>query len=307
MLPDIVTWKDPTGRFICKAEPLGMGATKSVFRAFDKQLGCEVAWSKSCLRPSDVGENTSIRREVEMLESMDHPRIVKLITSWVDDRTNEIILITDMYHGALDAYVRKHGKQELCVIRKWASQICAALRHLHCHFENPIAHRDIKCANIFLNNYTGDVAVGDLGFATVTSRSRSNSSILGTAEFMAPEVLKGHCDHRADVYSFGMTLIEMATQRKPYSRIKNINQLYMLVLNGSPPEELLFVENENLRGLIEKCISRANIRPSIEEVMNAPFMTDGDGDFEKVEDLVSPLVSFDFFKSPIERYCLSSD
>lgn len=309
MLPGIATWTDPTNRFVCKSEPLGMGATKSVFRAFDKELGREVAWSKASLPPDDMSGNADIQREVEMMKTLDHPHIVTLITSWVDKRTNEFMLITEMYHGALDMYVRKHGKQELCVIRKWAKQICKAIEYLHCHFETPIAHRDIKCANIFVNNYTGDVALGDLGFATVASRSRSNASILGTAEFMAPEVLRGRYNHKADIYSLGMTLIEMATQKKPYSRIKNISQLYMLVLDGTPPDELAFIKNKSLRTLIEKCIKPVVSRPSIEEVLREPFMTTSDADFETVEDLVSPAVSFQFFKSPIERYCLltSSD
>lgn len=284
-----------------------MGATKSVFRAFDKELGREVAWSKAALPPDDVSENADIQREVEMMKSLDHPHIVRLITSWLEKRTHEVILVTELYQGALDAYVRKHGRQELCVIRKWANQICNVIEHLHCHFDAPIAHQDMKRANIFVNNYTRDVAHGDFAFATVASRSRSNASILGTAEFMAPEVLKGRYNHKADTYALGMTLIEMATQKKPYSRIKNISQLYMLVLDGTPPDELAFVKNKSLRTLIEKCIRNAGSRPSIEEVLKDPFMTSSDADFETVEDLVSPAVSFQTLQEHSERYCLSTN
>lgn len=306
MLNGIVTWTDPTNRFVCKSEPLGSGATKSVFRAFDKELGREVAWSKAPLPSQDAKETADILSEIEMMKAIDHPHLVKLITSWAEKRTNEVVLITELYHGALDAYVRKHGKQEMCVIRKWTIQICKAIEHLHCHHKSPIVHRDIKCANIFINNYTGDVAVGDLGFATVASRSKSNSSVMGTAQFIAPEVLKGRYNHKVDIYALGMSLIEMATQKKPYSRIKNHSQMYLLVLDGTSPDELAFIKNKNLRALIEKCIGPVESRPSIEEVLLEPFITNPEADYETVEDLVTaPVVNFQFFKCPIERYCLT--
>lgn len=307
MSTEIGVWRDPTDRFVCKSEPLGKGGSKTVYRAFDKETGREVAWSRAPLPSDDAREKADILKEIELMQSLHHPHIVELITYWIDKRTNEVVLITDLYQGALDAYVRKHGKQQMCLIRKWTIQICKAIEHLHCHFESPIAHRDIKCANIFVNNYTGDVALGDLGFATVVaSRSRSDRSILGTAHFIAPEVLKGRYSHNADIYSLGMTLIEMVTLMKPYSRIKNQSQLYMLVLDGIPPDELIFIKNKNLRALIQKCIGPVETRPSIREVLRQPFITDPDADFEVVEDLVTaPAVNFHFFKNPIERYCLT--
>jgi WNK lysine deficient protein kinase len=183
--------------------------------------------------------------------------------------------------------------------------LCEAIAYLHTAFEKPVSHRDVTCANVFVNNYTGDVALGDLGFAAVTSTSRTSASILGTAEYMAPEVLRGQYGPKADVYAFGMSLIEMATQKKPYTKVRNVSQLYMLILDQTPPDELLFVKNLNLRDVIVKCLLPEEKRPSAMEVLLLPFFVAPEMDIETVEDITLPNKSFGFFKNPIERYCLT--
>lgn len=59
--------------------------------------------------------------------------------------------------------------------------------HLHTQQPHPIIHRDIKCENIFINSNTGEIRIGDLGLATI-KKTDFTSSVLGTPEFMAPEI-----------------------------------------------------------------------------------------------------------------------
>lgn len=302
-----VRWTDPGNRFVCRGERIGTGATKSVYRGYDRHEGREVAWCRA-LSGLDPGEQGSVVREIELLSGLDHPRIVRLVASWTDARADDVVFVTDLYGCSVDAYLRKHGKQVPTVIRKWATQLCEGVMYLHEGLPLPVAHRDIKAANVFVNNYTGDIALGDLGFATVTSKSRSNASILGTAEFMAPEVLRGSYGHKADVYALGMTFSQMATLKKPYGRLKNVSELYFEVLNGARPDELSLVKNRNLRAMIEACIAPEEVRPSASELLRFDFFREPEGDIETVDDLVTTAsVSFGRFKGAIERFCLLNE
>ena len=303
-----VRWVDPGNRYVCMGERIGTGAHKSVYRAFDRHEGREVAWCKARLSGLEPGQTTDIAKEIAVMTSLAHPHIVRLVSSWTDARAEEMVFVTDLYGSSVDVYLRKHGKQVPSVIRKWATQLCEAVAYLHEGLPHSVAHRDIKAGNVFVNNYTGDLALGDLGFATVTSKSRSNASILGTAEFMAPEVLRGSYGLKADVYALGMTILQITTLKKPYGRMKSVSELYFEVLNGSPPEELQFVRNRNLRALIEACIRPEEDRPSASGLLSSEFFRETGGDVETVEDLVAtPSANFGLFKGAIERFCLLNE
>lgn len=295
--------KDPSGRFVCSNETIGFGASKTVYRGFDRQEGCEVAWSRVPAAVVGYGSNSRAMHEVQMLSEISHPHIVRMVASWTDS-SRDLNIITDLYGSPLDAYVRKHGRQEIRVIRKWARQLVEALCFLHDR-PSPIAHRDIKCANVLVNNYTGDVALGDLEFASVLRNSQTTLSVLGTAEYMSPECLQGKYTHKADVYSFGMALLEMYTLQKPYTRFRTVSQLYMEILNGTPPDELLFVKHAHLKALIIECIKPEADRPCIQDLREQPFLTLETDDFAVVEDVVRSPANFGLFKNAIERYCFS--
>jgi WNK lysine deficient protein kinase len=298
--------RDPSNRFICATEVLGSGACKTVFRAFDRKEGREVAWSMVELKWLDMDGINGAMKEVDIMKEVDHPHIVKLKASWVDAKTKTLHLITDLYVGSLDSYVKLHGKQEPAVTRKWAHQICTALAYLHETGSEPIVHRDPKCANVFVNNYTGDVAVGDLGYATVLSCSRT-ASVIGTPEFMAPEVLDGSYTFKADIYAFGMLLIELATLRKPYSKWRTVSHIYMAILSGSPPDELELVTNANMKALIKACLDGEASRPTASEMLKMAYFTETEDEHEPAGNPVNSPVNFAFLKGPIERYRLSKD
>ena len=82
-------------------------------------------------------------------------------------------------------------------------------------FEPPIIHRDLKCDNIFINSHSGEIKIGDLGLST-TIRESHTKSVLGTPEFMAPEMYEQKYGIEVDIYAFGMALLEMLTREAPY-------------------------------------------------------------------------------------------
>lgn len=108
-----------------------------------------------------------------------------------------------MTSGTLKSYIRKtKGPVKPKVLKSWCRQVLSGLHYLHSR-EPPIIHRDLKCENIFINGNNGQAKIGDLGLAVVKHREHA-SSVLGTPEYMAPELYDEKYDERVDIYAFGM-------------------------------------------------------------------------------------------------------
>lgn len=87
-------------------------------------------------------------------------------------------------------YRKKHKHLDPLVVKRWAFQILKGLMYLHGH-KPPVIHRDLKSDNIFINGSSGEVKIGDLGLATIirsAAKSQQSMTVLGTPEFMAPEM-----------------------------------------------------------------------------------------------------------------------
>ena len=95
----------------------------------------------------------------------------------------------------------------------------------------------MKCDNIFINSNSGEIRIGDLGLSTPMTHSYT-SSVLGTPEFMAPELYEEHYDTMVDIYAFGMCMLEMITLERPYIECQNPAQIYHKVVKGTPPRSL---------------------------------------------------------------------
>ncbi|GAA6083049.1 serine/threonine-protein kinase WNK1 isoform X1, partial [Tachysurus ichikawai] len=128
-------------------------------------------------------------------------------------------------------YLKRFKVMKIKVLRSWCRQILKGLHFLHTRTP-PIIHRDLKCDNIFITGPTGSVKIGDLGLATL-KRSSFAKSVIGTPEFMAPEMYEEKYDESVDVYAFGMCMLEMATSEYPYSECQNPAQIYRRVTSGA--------------------------------------------------------------------------
>ncbi|CAN6480672.1 unnamed protein product [Victoria cruziana] len=277
---------DPTGRYIRYNEVLGRGAFKTVYRSFDEVDGIEVAWNQ--VRIGDVLRSPEdlerLYSEVHLLKSLKHNNIIKFFSSWVDEENKTINIITELFtSGSLRQYRKKHKHVDMKAIKNWSRQILRGLEYLHSH-NPPIIHRDLKCDNIFVNGNHGEVKIGDLGLATVMQQP-SARSVIGTPEFMAPELYEEEYNELVDIYSFGMCLLEMVTFEYPYNECRNPAQIYKKVSTGIKPAALSKVKDPHVKMLIEKCLVPASERPPARELLKDPFLQCGD----LKEQLRSPL------------------
>eukprot|EP00249_Psilotum_nudum_P005095 c18570_g2_i1 orf=1-579(-) len=138
---------DPTSRFGRYAEVLGRGASKTVYRAFDKVHGIEVAWNQVWLKDV-IATGIDLKRiqsEVRLLKRLKHRNIIKLFSSWYDQKKGIMNFITELFcSGTLREFRRKHKHVELKAVKGWARQILRGLLYLHTQ-DPPIIHRDLKC------------------------------------------------------------------------------------------------------------------------------------------------------------------
>ncbi|KAJ6676605.1 SERINE/THREONINE-PROTEIN KINASE WNK WITH NO LYSINE -RELATED [Salix viminalis] len=265
---------DPTGRYGRYKEVLGRGAFKKVYRAFDELEGIEVAWNQ--VKVANLLRNSVdlelLYPEVHLLKTLKHKNIIKFYNSWVDTKNENINFITEIFtSGTLRKYRQKHKHVDLRALKKWSKQILEGLLYLHSH-DPPVIHRDLKCDNIFVNGNQGEVKIGDLGLAAVLQQAQSAHSVIGTPEFMAPELYEEEYNELVDIYAFGMCLLELVTVEYPYIECSNAAQIYKKVTSGIKPASLAKVKDPAVKAFIVKCIAKVSYRLPAKELLMDPFL-----------------------------------
>ena len=271
---------DPSERYGRFDEELGRGACKIVYKAFDTQEGREVAWNKVDLCDVPYGgqdgimnneEQDKILAEIRVLKALKHKNIMSFYKWWYNEKKGEVNFISEMFaSGTLRKYRKKHKHLGDDVLKHWGWQILSGLVYLHGH-NPPIVHRDLKCDNIFINGADGVVKIGDLGLATMLHGRTAPQSVLGTPEFMAPELYEEFYDDRVDVYAFGMVMLELATLDYPYSECSNAAQIYRKVTLGVRPVGLQKVTCRELADFINTCIAPLDQRPRSRQLLKHPY------------------------------------
>ncbi|TSK13355.1 Serine/threonine-protein kinase WNK1 [Bagarius yarrelli] len=269
----------PDGRFLKFDIEIGRGSFKTVYKGLDTETTVEVAWCELQDRKLSRSERQRFKEEAGMLKGLQHPNIVRFYDSWESPSKGRkcIVLVTElMTSGTLKTYLKRFKVMKIKVLRSWCRQILKGLHFLHTRTP-PIIHRDLKCDNIFITGPTGSVKIGDLGLATL-KRSSFAKSVIGTPEFMAPEMYEEKYDESVDVYAFGMCMLEMATSEYPYSECQNPAQIYRRVTSGVKPSSFDKVAIPEVKEIIEGCIRQnKDERYAIKVLLNHAFFQEETG------------------------------
>ncbi|KAK1875608.1 Serine/threonine-protein kinase WNK4, partial [Dissostichus eleginoides] len=261
----------PDGRFLKFNIEIGRGSFKSVYKGLDTENNVEVAWCEL--------QRLRFSEEVEMLKVLQHPNIVRFYDSWKSSLRGHkcIILVTElMTSGTLKTYLTRFRQMKLKLLQRWSLQILKGLHFLHSR-SPPVLHRDLKCDNVFITGPNAAVKIGDLGLATL-KRASFAKSVIGTPEFMAPEMYEEKYDEAVDVYAFGMCILEMATSEYPYSECHNAAQIYRKVTNGTKPDSFFKVKVPELKEIIEGCIKTdSSERFTVQALLQQRFFQEQQG------------------------------
>lgn len=264
-----------------KGKMIGSGSFGSVHLAMDKATG-----GLFVLKSTDLEAGFKcLENEVEILENLDSPHIVKFIGKDLSFEANGkrklSLFLEYMTGGSLADVAEKFGgsldEEIICLYTKG---ILKGLKYLH---ENGIVHCDLKCKNILLGT-RGEIKLADFGCAKrikdskVKGSAKSLSkSIGGTPLWMAPEILRNEVlDFAADIWSLGCTIIEMATGRTPWGGDICTNPLAAVLKIACSNEMPQFPSHFSTDGLdfLAKCLERdSKNRWTVEQLLDHPFVT----------------------------------
>ncbi|XP_078421846.1 STE20-like serine/threonine-protein kinase [Cetorhinus maximus] len=254
---------------------LGDGAFGKVLKAQNRETG-DIAAAK-VIGSLDEEELEDYMVEIEILASCDHPNIVKLLDAFYYGNSLWI-LIEFCPGGAVDAIMLEleRGLTEP-QIRVICRQTLEALHYLH---NNKIIHRDLKAGNILLT-LDGDIKLADFGVSAQNAHTiQRRASFIGTPYWMAPEVVQCETskdapyDHKADVWSLGITLIELAEMEPPHHELNPMRVL--LKITKAPPPTLSHPSqwSPDFKDFLRKALEKnVDARWCVKQLLQHPFVT----------------------------------
>ena len=199
---------------------IGKGGFSNIYKAYDKKNQRMVAIKEICLDTLNKYKD-SIKRETKIMKNLNHPNIVRLYDTIIDDTTDNIYLVLEYFsRGDFSKFLKKRPLKEKYA-KKYLKQLASGLKYL---LENKIIHRDLKPQNILVTNL-GDIKITDFGFARYFDNDMVIQTICGSPLYMAPEIMKNKkYDLKSDLWSVGIILYEMLVGQAPF-RAKNIFEL----------------------------------------------------------------------------------
>ncbi|XP_077646967.1 serine/threonine-protein kinase PAK 3-like [Lonchura striata] len=263
---NIVSVEEPAEKYL-EVEQIGQGAFGTVSKGFDRATGGEVAIKKMSLR----GQNRERAvNELLLLKDKKNPNIVNSLDSFLVG--GDLWLVMEyMDGGTLQDIVRqtRMAEGEMAAVSRECLQ---GLDFLHA---NRVIHRDLKSSNILLG-MAGSVKLADFGLcAQLSSEQDRRSSMVGTAHWMAPEVVTSSpYGPKVDIWSFGIVTIEMVEGEPPYFKETRAMARALIRHNGTPqlqePRRLSALLRDFLECSLEPDEEQ---RWSAQELLQHPFLS----------------------------------
>jgi serine/threonine protein kinase len=255
---------------------IGDGSFGEVFKASLKKNGQIVA--VKIINIQCDSELESFQTEISILLSCDHPNIVKLYDSYY--WKNSLYLIMEYCDGgAVDSiYTELNSSLDEKQIQACVYQCLKALDYLHNSVN--VFHRDIKAGNILLTK-NGQVKLADFGVSAQNSKPHQlRDTFIGTPYWMAPEVILCEnirdkpYDHKCDIWSLGITCIEMAEMNPPLHDLHPIKVLYSIPKSDPPTLADSCLWSNEFKDFVTLALMKdPAARPSVKELLAHPFVT----------------------------------
>ncbi|KJH51101.1 kinase domain protein [Dictyocaulus viviparus] len=264
---------------------IGNGAFGSVYLVYDVDRGRDLALKKVPVIPDNreaSGETPGLEFDTQELDRLQHPRIVQYLGVRRLSDMN-LLFMEYMTGGSLKEHITKVGSLSNPVARRYVAQVLEGLAFLH---KNHIIHRDIKSANI-LRDSLGNVKIADFGSGKKLQNMTNRRGVFhSTIHYTAPEVgkffnfllcfLHNHFvllgktryGKKADVWSVGVTLVEMLTGEVPWKEFEPMAAMFQIAFEK--PRVILPTTVESVMADLCRCLMNKNFdeRPTANEVLS---------------------------------------
>ncbi|KAG5624396.1 hypothetical protein H5410_009614 [Solanum commersonii] len=263
-------------------EEVGDGVSATVYRALciplNEIVAIKVLDLEKCSNDLD-----GIRREVQTMILIDHPNVLRAHCSFTAGHSLWVVM--PFMAGGSCLHIMKSSYPdgfEEPVIATLLREVLKALVYLHYHGH---IHRDVKAGNILIDS-NGAIKLADFGVAACMfdtgDRQRSRNTFVGTPCWMAPEVMQqlhGY-DFKADIWSFGITALELAHGHAPFSKYPPMKVLLMTLQNAPPgldyERDKRF--SKSFKEMVAACLVKdPKKRPSSEKLLKHPFFKQARG------------------------------
>ncbi|KAI9188653.1 hypothetical protein H9P43_000074 [Blastocladiella emersonii ATCC 22665] len=260
-------------------ETIGIGASAHVVAATYLPTQRQLAVKVVDLDRFERCQIEELRKEIQVMSLCRHPHLLPIYRSFVTD--NHLHIVTPLRTaGAVNHLLKTqfpHGLPEPAIAAILA-QILQGIHYLH---RNNLIHRDIKGGNVLLDRETGLAQLGDFGVSSSLCEGvhrTSRKSFVGSLLWMAPEIMQqtSSYDHKADLWSLGITCLEMAQGLAPYAEYPPL-KVCLLVLNNNPPtldrSASHYKYSRAFKDLIDACLMRnPALRPDAAKLLQLPFV-----------------------------------
>ncbi|XP_058035597.1 serine/threonine-protein kinase TAO2 isoform X2 [Ahaetulla prasina] len=262
-------FKDDPEKLFVDLREIGHGSFGAVYFARDIRNNEVVAIKKMSYSGKQSNEKwQDIIKEVKFLQKLRHPNTIEYKGCYLREHTAWLVM--EYCLGSASDLLEVHKKPlqevEIAAITHGALQ---GLAYLHSH---NMIHRDVKAGNILLTE-PGQVKLGDFGSASIIAPA---NSFVGTPYWMAPEVIlamdEGQYDGKVDVWSLGITCIELAERKPPLFNMNAMSALYHIAQNDSP---LLQSSHwsEYFRNFVDSCLQKIpQDRPTSDVLLKHRFL-----------------------------------
>ncbi|GAA6034054.1 hypothetical protein JCM8097_000669 [Rhodosporidiobolus ruineniae] len=267
-----------------KGALIGQGSFGSVYLGMNPLTGSlmavkqvELPTGNSHNEERKKGMLDALEREIELLKVLQHDNIVQYLDSSTDAQHLNIFL-EYVPGGSVAALLQNYGAFEEALVSKFVRQILTGLDYLH---EREIIHRDIKGANILVDN-KGNIKISDFGISKkvednlLSGAKVHRPSLQGSVYWMAPEVVKQTAyTSKADIWSLGCLVVEMLTGAHPWANLTQMQAIFRIGSSIRPtvPDDISNEADDFLEQTFE--IEHTD-RPSARELLLHAFIRDPD-------------------------------